>query len=109
MRHIPAMNVPHKLLKELVYSFDLYNNILHTWYGVIHIIEENIGAALDLDASGPCYSSKIKFKDITEEQKEVIRNFQDLTLSQLRNSTMEMSVDGEKNWLKFKRTFILYI
>ncbi|KAL4288268.1 hypothetical protein AHAS_Ahas19G0269200 [Arachis hypogaea] len=30
IRHIPALNVSHKLLKKLAYSFDLYNNTLDT-------------------------------------------------------------------------------
>ncbi|KAL4357423.1 hypothetical protein AHAS_Ahas09G0185200 [Arachis hypogaea] len=31
MRHIPTLNAPHRLLKELTYSFDLYKSTLDTW------------------------------------------------------------------------------
>ncbi|KAL4365289.1 hypothetical protein AHAS_Ahas07G0091200 [Arachis hypogaea] len=104
LMHIPAMNGPHKLLKELAYLFDLYNNTLYTWYGEIHITHENIGAALGLSTSRPRYPSKVIFKELSEENKKVVRNFQGLTLSQLTSSMMEISVDGEENRLKFKRT-----
>ncbi|KAL4316745.1 hypothetical protein AHAS_Ahas15G0315800 [Arachis hypogaea] len=48
----PALNVPHKLLKELTYLFYLYNNILHTWYGVIEITPKKIEYAIGLNAYG---------------------------------------------------------
>ncbi|RYR56458.1 hypothetical protein Ahy_A05g022164 isoform A [Arachis hypogaea] len=96
MTHIPTLNVPHKLLKELAYSFNLFNNTLHTRYRVIDITQEH-------------YPNKIKNKRINEEQKELIENFKGWTLSQLKNSRMDMSADGQENQLKFKRILILFI
>ncbi|KAL4293341.1 hypothetical protein AHAS_Ahas18G0118400 [Arachis hypogaea] len=52
MMHIPAFNVPHKLLKELAYSFYLCKRTLHTRYGVIDITSYKIRDALGLNASG---------------------------------------------------------
>ncbi|KAL4370389.1 hypothetical protein AHAS_Ahas06G0060900 [Arachis hypogaea] len=49
--HIPAMNVPHKFLKKLTYSFDMYNNTLHIRYDTINITQENIAVALTLNVS----------------------------------------------------------
>ncbi|KAL4317022.1 hypothetical protein AHAS_Ahas15G0343500 [Arachis hypogaea] len=109
MTHIPALNVSHKLLKELAYSFDLNNSTLQTRYGVIEITPEKIGDSLGLNASRECYPNKIKNKEINEEQKEVIENFKGCTLSQLTKSLIDMSVDGPENQLKFKRIFILFI
>ncbi|RYR62741.1 hypothetical protein Ahy_A04g020476 [Arachis hypogaea] len=75
LMRIPPMNVSHKLLKELAYSFDLIRNTLDTRYGVYHINKENIGAIL-----GPLFSSKLKFQELTEKDKEVYRSFQGKTL-----------------------------
>ncbi|RYR68462.1 hypothetical protein Ahy_A03g014953 [Arachis hypogaea] len=49
--HIPAMNVSHKLFKQLAYSFDLSHNRLDTRYGIINITQKNIAAVLSLSAS----------------------------------------------------------
>ncbi|KAL4315873.1 hypothetical protein AHAS_Ahas15G0228600 [Arachis hypogaea] len=38
LMHILSMNVPHKLLKQLAYSFNLFRNRLDTRYGIINII-----------------------------------------------------------------------
>ncbi|RYR40192.1 hypothetical protein Ahy_A09g045896 [Arachis hypogaea] len=103
LMYIPPMNVPYKLLKELTYSFDLIRNTLDTWYN------ENIGAVLGLNASGLLFPSKVNFKELSEEDNEVYRSFQSKTLKQLTDSLMEIGVDGDEDWLKFKRTFILYI
>ncbi|RYR67418.1 hypothetical protein Ahy_A03g013764 [Arachis hypogaea] len=37
LMHIPPMNLPYKLLKELAYSFNLVRNRLDTQYGVLTI------------------------------------------------------------------------
>ncbi|KAL4357363.1 hypothetical protein AHAS_Ahas09G0179200 [Arachis hypogaea] len=92
--YIPAMNVPHKLLKHLAYSFDLSHSRLYTRCGIINITQENIAAALGLSISGPLYPAKINFQELSEEDKELVRSFQGKTLSQLSTSMMEMNVDG---------------
>ncbi|KAL4287949.1 hypothetical protein AHAS_Ahas19G0237300 [Arachis hypogaea] len=97
LMNIPAMNVPHKLLKQLAYSFDLSHNRLYTRYGIINITQENIATVLGLSISGPLYPAKINFQELSEENKKVVRSFQGKTLSQLSTSMMEMDVDREKN------------
>ncbi|KAL4371233.1 hypothetical protein AHAS_Ahas06G0145300 [Arachis hypogaea] len=52
MKHIPALNVPHKLLKEFTYSFDLYKSTLDVWYDIIYITPDKVGHAIDLNPSG---------------------------------------------------------
>ncbi|RYR39816.1 hypothetical protein Ahy_A09g045424 [Arachis hypogaea] len=73
--HIPPMNVPHKLLKELAYSFDLIRNTLDTRYDVLSINQKNIEASLGLNASGPLFPCKL-----SKEDKEAYRSFQGKTL-----------------------------
>ncbi|RYQ92015.1 hypothetical protein Ahy_B09g098099 [Arachis hypogaea] len=58
---------------------------------------------------GPLFPSKVNFKEFIKEDKEVYRSFQGKILKQLTDSMMEISVDGNEDQLKFRRTFILYI
>ncbi|RYR53184.1 hypothetical protein Ahy_A06g028182 [Arachis hypogaea] len=109
LMHIPPMNMPHKLLKELTYSFDLIRNTLDTRYGVLSINQENIRVAIGLNASGSLFPGKVNYKELSEGDKEVYRSFQGKTLKQLTESMMKIRVDSDKNHLKFKRMFILYI
>ncbi|KAL4337788.1 hypothetical protein AHAS_Ahas12G0145200 [Arachis hypogaea] len=52
LRHIPSLNVTHKLLKELICSFDLYKSPLNTRYGKIKITSAKIKDAFSLNATG---------------------------------------------------------
>ncbi|RYR48236.1 hypothetical protein Ahy_A07g034243 [Arachis hypogaea] len=70
--HIPPMNVPHKLLKELANSFNLDKNKLNTRHGSLKIKPKKIGAALSLNASGDLFFEKVSFKELSEENKEIL-------------------------------------
>ncbi|KAL4396847.1 hypothetical protein AHAS_Ahas01G0132800 [Arachis hypogaea] len=109
LSHIPSLNVTHKLLKGLATSFNFYENTLIKRYGKISITPVKIRDALDLIVIGDAFSEKIINKDITEEQKKVIKNFKGSSLSSLTKYLLEMSIDGDKNSLKFKRIFILFL
>ncbi|RYQ99607.1 hypothetical protein Ahy_B07g087552 [Arachis hypogaea] len=74
LRYIPSLNVLHKLLRELILSFDLYKAFLETRYEKIY--------------------------------KKIIEG---ATLASLIKSVLEMTIEGEENLMKFKRTFILFI
>ncbi|XLR34980.1 hypothetical protein S83_062880, partial [Arachis hypogaea] len=50
LRHISELNVSHKLLKELILSFDLYHGFLGTHYGKVYITPAKIGDALGLNS-----------------------------------------------------------
>ncbi|RYR53081.1 hypothetical protein Ahy_A06g027971 [Arachis hypogaea] len=76
--HIPLMNQPHKLLKKLAYSFNMVSNRLDTWYVKLFL-------------------EKVNFKDLSEEDKEVVRRFQGKTLKNLMDEMMDL------------RVFILYV
>ncbi|KAL4356293.1 hypothetical protein AHAS_Ahas09G0072200 [Arachis hypogaea] len=102
--HIPPMNLPHKLLKQLAYSFNVERNKLDTRYGKLTINLENKGATIALNAS-----EKVNFKELSEEKKEVFRRFQGKTLKNLTDEMMDISVDIDEDCLIFKRFFILYI
>ncbi|RYR04113.1 hypothetical protein Ahy_B06g083689 [Arachis hypogaea] len=91
LMHIPPMNVPHKLLKELDNSFKLGKNTLETSYGSFKVKPKTIRAAFGLNASGHLFPDKGN------------------TLKKLTNDMMSIGVKNEQDRLMFKRIFILYI
>ncbi|KAL4275813.1 hypothetical protein AHAS_Ahas20G0144700 [Arachis hypogaea] len=72
LMHIPPMNLPHKLLKELAYSFDVVTNILDTRYGVLTINPENIRVVLGFNASGNLFPKKVNLKSFLRRKKKFI-------------------------------------
>ncbi|RYR79280.1 hypothetical protein Ahy_A01g004114 [Arachis hypogaea] len=92
LMHIPPMNVPHKLLKELANSFKLGKNTLETSYGSFKIKPKTIGDALGLNASRDLFPEKVSYKNLSEENQLIFRRFQGNTLKQLIDEIM--SIDG---------------
>ncbi|RYR66701.1 hypothetical protein Ahy_A03g012764 [Arachis hypogaea] len=109
LMHIPPMNVPHKLLKELAYSFNFSKNKLDIRHGALTIKPKKIGASIGLNASGDLFSEKVNFKELSEENKELYRRFQGKALKNLTDEMMNIGVDTDQDCLMFKRIFILYI
>ncbi|KAL4350161.1 uncharacterized protein DS421_10g298110 [Arachis hypogaea] len=46
LRHIPELNISHKLLRELILSFDLYHGFLDTCYANVYITSAKIKDAM---------------------------------------------------------------
>ncbi|RYR67379.1 hypothetical protein Ahy_A03g013718 isoform A [Arachis hypogaea] len=90
LMHIPPMNVPHKLLKELANSFNLDNNKLDTGYEDLFL-------------------DKVSYKELSEENKLIFRRFQGKTLKNLTDEMINIGVENDHDRLMFKRIFILYI
>ncbi|RYQ84746.1 hypothetical protein Ahy_B10g104226 [Arachis hypogaea] len=109
LMHIPPMNIPHKLLKELANSFNLDKNKLDTGYGSFKVKPKIIGAALGLNASGDLFPDKVSYKELSEENKLIFRRSQRKTLKNLTDEMMNIGVDNDHDRLMFKRIFILYI
>ncbi|RYR14479.1 hypothetical protein Ahy_B04g071060 [Arachis hypogaea] len=105
LMHIPPMNVPHKLLKELANSFKLGKNTLKTSY----VKPKIIGVALGLNALGDLFPDKVSYKKLFEENKLIFRRFQENTLKNLTDDIMSIGVENKHGRLMFKRIFILYI
>ncbi|QHO15682.1 uncharacterized protein DS421_10g297020 [Arachis hypogaea] len=109
LMHIPPMNVPHKLLKELANSFKLGKNTLETSYGSFKVKPKTIEDAHGLNVSGELFSDKVSYKNLFEENQLIFRRFQGNTLKKLTDEMMSIGVENEQEWLMFKRIFILYI
>ncbi|QHO31737.1 uncharacterized protein DS421_8g244140 [Arachis hypogaea] len=74
LMHIPPMRMHHKLLKELANSFKLGKNTLETSYGSFRVKPSTIGAALRLNASGDLFLEKVSYKELSEENKQVLED-----------------------------------
>ncbi|KAL4304707.1 hypothetical protein AHAS_Ahas16G0005200 [Arachis hypogaea] len=90
LMHIPPMNVPHKILKELANSFKLGKNTLETSYGSFKIRPKIIGDALGLNASEDLFPDKVSYKNLSEENQLIFRRFQGNTLKQLTDEMMSI-------------------
>ncbi|RYR33282.1 hypothetical protein Ahy_A10g047850 [Arachis hypogaea] len=101
LMHIPPMNVPHKLLKELANSFKLGKNTMKTSYGSFKVKPKTTG--------GDLFPDKVSNKNLSEENQLIFRRFHGKILKQLTDEIMSISVESEQDWLMFKRIFILYI
>ncbi|KAL4345125.1 hypothetical protein AHAS_Ahas11G0247100 [Arachis hypogaea] len=55
------------------------------------------------------FPKKVAYNKLNEQQKEIVDNFKGATLASLTKSTIDMSVEREKNLLKFKRTFVVFV
>ncbi|MED6207045.1 hypothetical protein PIB30_032161, partial [Stylosanthes scabra] len=96
-------------VKQLVDCFDVHQNMLKTPYGDISITTTKTGEAMGLNATGEYIPLKIKTAELTEEDKEILKPFENKTSAWLKTMLKEIKVDGEENRTKFKRAFILVI
>ncbi|XP_020971426.1 uncharacterized protein LOC110268803 [Arachis ipaensis] len=95
LMHIPPLRVHHKILKELANSFKLGKNTLETGYGSFKVRPRTIGAALGINASGDLLPQKVNYKDLSEDNKQIFRRFQEKTLKNLTDEMMAIGVDNE--------------
>ncbi|RYR03271.1 hypothetical protein Ahy_B06g082121 [Arachis hypogaea] len=75
--HIPPLRVHHQILRELANSFKLGENRLKTGYDSFKVRQKTIGAVLGINASGDLFPHKVIYKDLSEDDKQIFRRFQD--------------------------------
>ncbi|RYR67947.1 hypothetical protein Ahy_A03g014421 [Arachis hypogaea] len=92
LMHIPPMNMPHKLLKELDNSFKLDS---------FKVKPKIIGTVLGLNASGDLFPDKVIYKKLSKENKLIFRKFQGKTLKNLTDDMMSIGVENEQDRLMF--------
>ncbi|QHO01536.1 uncharacterized protein DS421_13g415970 [Arachis hypogaea] len=106
LMHIPPLRVHHQLLRELANNIKLGENRLETGYGSFKIRPKTIGDALGINTSsnslkiiGDLFPQKVNYKDLSEDDKEIFRRFQETTDSDNSTSeseTQEDSVDSPR-------------
>ncbi|KAL4343541.1 hypothetical protein AHAS_Ahas11G0088700 [Arachis hypogaea] len=109
LAHILKMNISHKLLRKLIRCYDAYHGCLDTLYDKIYIIPAKIRDARCINFGRDCFPEKIVYKKQSEKENEIIDSFKGATLASLTKSVIDMSAEEEENWLKFKRTFFIFI
>ncbi|RYR72770.1 hypothetical protein Ahy_A02g006985 [Arachis hypogaea] len=103
LMHIPLINVPHKLLKELALSFNLSKSKLDMQHCALRIKPKK-------NRSYPWSECirKLVLKGYPR-RTEIFRRFQEKTLKNMSDEMMSIGIDNDQDHQMFKRIFILYI
>ncbi|QHN98230.1 uncharacterized protein DS421_18g634220 [Arachis hypogaea] len=108
LSHVLEMNVSHSLLRELVACYDEYYGYLDILYGKISITPDKVAATLGINHDDR-FPEKVECGRLNEADKEIINSFKSAALASLTKSVIDMSVEGEENRQKFRRTFVVFV
>ncbi|RYQ99178.1 hypothetical protein Ahy_B07g087068 [Arachis hypogaea] len=109
LAHVSEMNVSHSLLRVLIACYDDYHGCLKTLHGKIYITPSKIVAALDINYGGNHFLEKVEYDSLNKADKAIIDRLKCVTLASLTKSVLDMSVEGEENRQKFRRTFVVFV
>ncbi|MED6225469.1 hypothetical protein PIB30_094032, partial [Stylosanthes scabra] len=81
--HLPDFYINHKLLIELVRSYDVFSNTIRTSVGEFMITFEKVGYAFGLNCSGDLFEKRqVDFEHkLNDEEKEALNLFKGKTLT----------------------------
>ncbi|MED6168802.1 hypothetical protein PIB30_014924 [Stylosanthes scabra] len=99
----------HKVLKELINRYDIYDNTIHDVAGEVCITTHKIGNALGLSSTGKAFDEKVIPKELNEEDSAAYNFFQGKTQASMSKLVMDTPLDIDENQRLFKRAFVLYI
>ncbi|QHN83146.1 uncharacterized protein DS421_20g702110 [Arachis hypogaea] len=103
LAHVLEMNVSHALLRELIDCYNEYLGYLKTLHGKIYITPRKIAAVLRIN------HTSVEYGRLNEVDKTIFDSLKCVTLASLTKSVLDMSVEGEENWRKFRRTFVVFV
>ncbi|QHO56418.1 uncharacterized protein DS421_3g73540 [Arachis hypogaea] len=109
LAHVSKINASHSLLRELVASYYDYYGCLKTLHGKIYITPHKVAAALGINHGENHFPEKVDYGRLNAADKEIIDSFKCVTLTSLKKSVLDMSVEGEGNRHKFWRTFVIVV
>ncbi|XP_020967474.1 uncharacterized protein LOC110266798 [Arachis ipaensis] len=109
LANVPEMNVSNTLLVELLDRFDIERGCLKTLQGTINITPRKVVAALDINNGGNIFPEKVDYSKLNPAEKEIFDSVKNILLATLARNVLDMSVEGEENQKKFKRTFVVFI
>ncbi|RYQ96793.1 hypothetical protein Ahy_B08g092667 [Arachis hypogaea] len=110
LAHVPEMNISNTLLIELIDRFDIERGCLKTKQGTINITPRKVAAALGItNNGGNLFPEKVDYNKLNPADKEIFDTIKNISLATLAKNVLEMSVEGEENQKKFKRTFVVFI
>ncbi|RYR39029.1 hypothetical protein Ahy_A09g044423 [Arachis hypogaea] len=109
LAHVPKMNVSHAFLRELVDCYNEYHGYLKTLHGKTYVTPGKIADVLGIHHGGNRFPDKVEYGKLNEADKQIFDSLKCVTLATLTKSVLDMSVEGEENRQRFRRTFGVYI
>ncbi|RYR75524.1 hypothetical protein Ahy_A01g000066 [Arachis hypogaea] len=109
LAHVPEMNVSHALLRELIDCYDDTKGCLKTLQEKIYITPRKVAAALGINNGENCFDENVDYTKLNLEDKAIFDSVKNISLATLTRNVLDMSIEGEENWQKFKRTFVVFI
>ncbi|MED6219621.1 hypothetical protein PIB30_037423 [Stylosanthes scabra] len=101
--NLPTYSINHKLLIELVRSYDLFDNTISTGAGQFLITTKKIGYAFGLN------STEDVEDELNDEEKEAHKLFKGKSLKFIGDMLRSCKVETEREKRMFKRVFSLFI
>ncbi|MED6127627.1 hypothetical protein PIB30_089820 [Stylosanthes scabra] len=110
-KNLPTYSINHKLLIELVRSYDLFNNTISTGVGQFLITTEKIRYAFGLNSTGDAFEDKKEDveDELNDEEKEAYKLFKGKRLKFIEDILKTCKVKTEREKRMFKRAFDLFI
>ncbi|MED6207514.1 hypothetical protein PIB30_036575 [Stylosanthes scabra] len=110
-QHLPSDYINHKILNELVRSYNVFTNKITTSLGEFLITSEKVGHAFGLNYRGDLFEKKLKEfeKKLNDEEKEALNLFKGKTFTFVENMVKECPIENEEEKRTFKRAFALFI
>ncbi|RYR08126.1 hypothetical protein Ahy_B05g075678 [Arachis hypogaea] len=109
LENVPEMNVSNTLLKELLDRFDEEKGCLKTLQERKYITPQKVATALGITNGGNIFSTYclflVDYNNLNPTEKKIFESVKNIFLATLARN----SVEGEENWKKFKRTFVVFI
>ncbi|MED6176975.1 hypothetical protein PIB30_093336 [Stylosanthes scabra] len=83
LSNLPNYYLKHKVLKELIKRYGIYDNTIHAVAGEVEITTHKIGNALGLSSIGKAFDKKVIPKELNEEDSAAHKFFQGKTQTTL--------------------------
>ncbi|MED6208810.1 hypothetical protein PIB30_048665 [Stylosanthes scabra] len=109
LSNLPNYYLKHKVLKELIKRYDIYDNTIHAIAGEVEITTHKIGNALGLSSTGKAFDEKVITKELNEEDSAAHKFFKGKTQAALSKLVMDTPFDTDENKRLFMRAFVLFI
>ncbi|RYR51406.1 hypothetical protein Ahy_A06g026421 [Arachis hypogaea] len=85
---------------------------MRMYAGAEPLIEDALGEEaeyISLNGQRDRFPQKVDYRKLNEEDKAIFDSLKCVTLVTLTKSFLNMSIEGEENWQKFCRTFVVFI
>ncbi|MED6171850.1 hypothetical protein PIB30_044636 [Stylosanthes scabra] len=77
LSNLPNYYLKHKVMKELINRYDIYDNTIHAIGGKVQITTHKIGNALGLSSKGKAFDEKVSPKELNEEDYAAYKFFRE--------------------------------